>query len=202
MSGAVDDDLSVDSTGTGDGADYSREAAYTALQAVYDGDDEAVDTYVAPVDALVADAYTGSLPLDTFEEKFQQALKAYDHRTGGECEPDEDSIYDGLDEQVLKRQKPVTGADIANTFLDADTYEAAKDELERFEQWLTPTLDNTALQFDNNREPLNGEQYQHLVTMHSFRRLIQRKHHNRGADKPERFTAPDNGRNIDLASHL
>ncbi len=181
---------------------YRQEDAYAAARALFESNDTVVESYIATVEAFDRGEYDGNAPLDTFEEKFQNSLKAYDHRTGGEYEPVDDGLYDGLDDELLNRQEPVKGADIANAFLDADTYEAARQELERFEQWITPTLDQTELQFDETEDPLQPEQYHHAVIMHSFQRLIQRKHANKDREQPERFKPPEGGRNIDLASHL
>ncbi len=181
---------------------YERETAYAAAQALFDQDETVVDAYISPLEALDSGSYDGNAPVDAFEERFQKGLKAYDSRTGGEYEPEEGGLYDGLDDELLDRQEPVKGADIANAFLAADTYEAARTELERFERWMKPTLDQTELQFDEDKDPLQPEEYHHAVIMHSFQRLIQRKHANQDSEQSEQFEPPEGGRNIDLASRL
>lgn len=181
---------------------YQREDAYEATRALFDSDNAVVESYIAPVEALDRSEYDGNAPMDTFEEKFRRGLKAYDSRTASAFEPVEDGLYDGLDDDLLNRKAPVTGADIANAFLDADNYEEGRAELERFEQWMKPTLDQTEFRFDEAEEPLQPEQYHHAVIMHSFQRMIQRKYNNKNREEPDRFEPSEGGRNIDLASRL
>lgn len=185
-----------------DFGDYSREAAYNAVKSLYRGENDVVKDYISPIQEYDEGMYDGPAPLEEFEEKFEKALMAYDSNTKGEFDPVEESIYAGLDEDILNEKEPVTGEDIANAFLAAGTVEEAIEELERFGKWMDPLIDNTTFEFSSDREPLEGEQYQEMATIHGFRRLIQRKYLNREKAREDLFEAPDSGRKIDLASRV
>lgn len=156
------------------------EPAYDAVQALFSGEEEVVEEFIAPVEELDADTYTGDEPMSEFEKQFQSALfDAYN--------PDETREENG-------DETPLHGYHLANDFLKADTYEAAEDVLDRFAEWTKDVVTNNegdATVIIGDLE-LESEQYKNGVVFHSFRRLVQQRYN-------YLFSPQESGRNIDLS---
>ena len=161
-------------------AGYDTHRAYDVVKTMFGNEPTpSTDNFLSPVEQFDNGTYAGDEPIGMFDQDFHDILDAYDSST-----------------------EPTTfGYELANTFVEADDYETARDALSEFESWAERSLNrmmgDTGIVLEGLR--LDSEEYESAITYHSLRRLVQRKKEFEQGDG-ELFEPQEDVRDIDLAA--